>query len=158
MLSILPSLALSWAILFLVHPILSSPLDSQTIFQIGDSVDQPHHHHSHLSEWCAESKKAFLKAFKDGGVDEWVVVMGNEAADTDSMVSSLALAYHLAHRKKDPQKAVALLQIDAKAIPYRPENTLALKLARMQSLHADLLWTNCPGIEERWPRWSKVSL
>lgn len=62
-------------------------------------------------------------------------------ADTDSMASSLAMAYHLSHRYHQPEKAVALLQIDRKAVDYRPENTMALDFARLNSVHADLLST-----------------
>ena len=63
----------------------------------------------------------------------------SRTADTDSMASSLAMAYHLSHRYHQPEKAVALLQIDREAIDYRPENTLALDFARLNSVHADLL-------------------
>jgi len=80
-----------------------------------------------------------LEAFEKGGVGDWIVVIGNEAADTDTMASSLAMAYHLSHRYHQPEKAVALLQIDREAIDYRPENTLALDFARLNSVHADLL-------------------
>lgn len=99
---------------------------------------------SHLSQWCAESKRDFLKALKDGPANEWVIVVGNEAADTDSLVSSLAFAYHLAHRKHNPEKAVALFQIAAAAIELRPENTLALHRAGMRGVHDDLLSRSQP--------------
>ena len=55
------------------------------------------------------------------------------------MVSSLAFAHHLAHRKKNPEKAVALLQIDRPVLKLRKENELVLKQSRMGTVHRDLL-------------------
>jgi inorganic pyrophosphatase/exopolyphosphatase len=60
-------------------------------------------------------------------------------SDTDTMVSSLAFAHHLAHRKKNPEKAVALLQIERDVIGLRRENSLVLKQSRMGTVHRDLL-------------------
>jgi exopolyphosphatase len=64
--------------------------------------------------------------------------MGNQAGDTDSMVSSLAWAWQLSHSPK-PVKAVALLQTAYDAIDLRPENGMALEHARMAPLHGDML-------------------
>lgn len=55
------------------------------------------------------------------------------------MVSSLGMAYHLAHRKKNPQKAVALLQVDSHALSFRPENVLIMKDAGLQDPTKELL-------------------
>lgn len=114
-----------------------------------------------FAEWCKDSKARFLDALKNGGANEWVIVLGNEAAgesfhqkyphpcelmliislyaDTDSMVSSLATAYHLARRKVNPEKAVALLQVTRQALTYRPENQLIMKQAHMASIPKELL-------------------
>lgn len=60
-------------------------------------------------------------------------------SDTDSMVSSLGMAYHLAHRKHNPVKAVALLQVDSRALSFRPENVLVMKNAGLQDPTKELL-------------------
>jgi len=101
-------------------------------------------HDAHINEfdfydWCIASKAAFLESFKTGGTKEWTLVMGNEAADTDSMVSALGMAYHLSHRKKNPVKAVALLQVDSMALGFRPENVLVMKNAGLQDPTKELL-------------------
>lgn len=92
-----------------------------------------------FSDWAKRSKAEFLEAVTKGGADQWVMVMGNEAADTDSMVSSLAYAYHLAHRKKNPEKTVALLQVKSKALKFRPENQLVMKQAGLRQIDQELL-------------------
>jgi len=38
-----------------------------------------------FAEWCRDSKARFLDALRNGGADEWVMVMGNEAAGEFSL-------------------------------------------------------------------------
>jgi hypothetical protein len=57
------------------------------------------------------------------------------------MVSALGMAYHLSHRKKNPVKAVALLQVDSMALGFRPENVLVMKNAGLQDPTKELLST-----------------
>ena len=119
-------------------------------------------------DWCIASKAAFLESFKSGGTDQWTLVMGNEAAgscrsephvkndelnlltDTDSMVSALGMAYHLSHRKHDPQKAVSLLHVDSKALSFRPENVLIMRNAGLQDPTKELLSVSqCYGVNTK---------
>lgn len=51
------------------------------------------------------------------------------------------MAYHLSHRKKNPVKAVALLQVDSMALGFRPENVLVMKNAGLQDPTKELLST-----------------
>lgn len=53
----------------------------------------------------------FLEALRNNDADDWVIVMGNEAGDLDSLVSALTLSY-LYNHLETPQKAVALLQTE----------------------------------------------
>ncbi|KAM0751428.1 hypothetical protein T439DRAFT_288358 [Meredithblackwellia eburnea MCA 4105] len=92
----------------------------------------------HFSEWSRQTKKEFLEALSSNSAHDWVIVIGNEGGDLDSMASALAWAYHLMHLPT-PQKAVALLQTVADALDLRPDNKLALVYARMASGHRDLL-------------------
>lgn len=92
-----------------------------------------------LSVWAKSIKSQFLSEISDGRANEWVIVMGNEAGDTDSMAGAIGWAYHLTHLKKHPQKAISLLQTVEDALDLRPENQLALERSRMSPRHRDLL-------------------
>jgi len=91
-----------------------------------------------LSDWSALIKEQFMDDLIHDQAQNWTVVMGNEGGDLDSLVSSLAYAFHLNHLDP-PVKAVALLQTQEDALDLRPENVLALKEAHMKPGHADLL-------------------
>ncbi|GAA5985336.1 hypothetical protein JCM11641_006370 [Rhodosporidiobolus odoratus] len=92
----------------------------------------------HLSQWSRQNKEDFLSDLRNNSANEWLVVMGNEAGDLDSLVSAVALAYMYEHLDP-PQKAVALLQTEQDALDLRPENALALHYALMSTRHRDLL-------------------
>ncbi|GAA5968872.1 hypothetical protein JCM21900_000197 [Sporobolomyces salmonicolor] len=92
----------------------------------------------HLSQWSNETKVEFLNELRNNTANDWLVVMGNEAGDLDSMVSAMALAYAFSHTDP-PQKAIALLQTEEDALDLRPENQLSLTYARMSTGHRDLL-------------------
>ncbi|BGP41844.1 hypothetical protein JCM10449v2_005836 [Rhodotorula kratochvilovae] len=92
----------------------------------------------HLSEWSRQNKEDFLDALRNNSANDWIVVIGNEAGDADSLVSALALSYMYTHLP-EPQKAVALLQTEEDALDLRPENALMLHLAHMAPRHRDLL-------------------
>ena len=96
----------------------------------------------HFSEWSRATKKQFLIDWQAGRSSEWTLVQGNEGGDLDSMAAALTWAYHLEHSTMNtshPIKAIALLQTPTDALDLRPENTLALKDARMSTGHSDLL-------------------
>ncbi|KAM0790166.1 hypothetical protein ACM66B_005485 [Microbotryomycetes sp. NB124-2] len=95
---------------------------------------------SHFSQWSIQHKSQFLEALSNNKAQDWVICMGNEAGDTDSMVAALALAYTFSHDKENPhQKAVALLQTELDALYLRPENGLVLHYARFRNRHGDIL-------------------
>ncbi|POY70886.1 hypothetical protein BMF94_6063 [Rhodotorula taiwanensis] len=124
----------------------------------GDDDDEGSTGTGHLSQWSRQNKEDFIADLKNNDADDWIIVMGNEAGDLDSLVSAMALSYMYNHLDK-PQKAVALLQTEqgaqspgicassdnslippfADALDLRPENALALHYARMSSGHRDLL-------------------
>ncbi|KAI9625941.1 hypothetical protein KEM48_010641 [Puccinia striiformis f. sp. tritici PST-130] len=92
-----------------------------------------------LSKWARESRSQFFSDITQNRAREWIIVMGNEAGDTDSMAAAIAWAYHLSHMIHNPQKAIALLQTAEDALDLRPENHLALEKSQMSSRHRDLL-------------------
>lgn len=110
-----------------------------------------------FAETVKRPQEDFLEALRNNDADEYIVVMGNEAGDLDSLVSAVALSFMYNHLDP-PQKAVALLQTEqgasrvavtrretgadssrADALDLRPENALALHYAKMSSGHRDLL-------------------
>ena len=83
-LHLLPCLVLAAAALPTVQIALN------TVDPIAESSKAPS-----FPRWAQESEDAFIKALEAGNADDWVVTMGNQAGDMDSMVSALAWAYHL---------------------------------------------------------------
>ncbi|TKA62429.1 hypothetical protein B0A55_11366 [Friedmanniomyces simplex] len=119
--------------------------DQQAVFQptpIAASNNAIETGVGHFSEWSRATKKQFLTDWQAGRSSEWTIVAGNEGGDLDSMTAALTWAYHLEHSTQHtshPIKAIALLQTPTDALDLRPENTLALKNARMSTGHSDLL-------------------
>ncbi|KAK5108216.1 hypothetical protein LTR62_008672 [Meristemomyces frigidus] len=121
-----------------------TPQDDQTI--LGSSRWQrPDTGVGHFSEWSRHMKKHFWEDWQNGKSSDWVMVMGNEGGDLDSMTSALTWAYHLTHATQNtssPLKAIALLQTPSDQLDLRPENKLALQYAHMSAEHRDLLNIN----------------
>ncbi|GAA5907575.1 hypothetical protein JCM8208_000005 [Rhodotorula glutinis] len=122
--------------------ILLASTPSSALGDVHDTAriprDEPEVGTGHLSQWSKQNKDDFLDALRNNSATDWIVVMGNEASDADSLVSALALSYMYTHLP-EPKKAVALLQREEDALDLRPENGLALHYARMSSGHRDLL-------------------
>lgn len=96
----------------------------------------------HFSEWSRNAKRRFFLDWQESKELEWILVMGNEGGDLDSMASALTWAYHLEHstmNTSQPLKAIALLQTQMDALDLRPENKVALSNSKMTSEHEDLL-------------------
>lgn len=135
-----PTLLASAAVL--ATPLAASQPNQQHV------MAKPKHHPSrplgvgHFSEWSREIKREFLIDWQGGQASEWVIVMGNEGGDLDSMTSALTWAYHLQHstaNTSSPIKAIALLQTSKDALDLRPENKVALDNSLMTPRHSDLL-------------------
>ncbi len=121
-----------------VHAVEQRPLGSQIVRKPDTGV-------GHFSEWSRNSKKQFLVDWQSDKVDQWIIVMGNEGGDLDSITSALTWAYHLEHKSQiisEPMKVIALLQTPSDQLDLRPENKLALDDSRMNSEHRDLLNIN----------------
>ncbi|GAA5872712.1 hypothetical protein JCM8547_006322 [Rhodosporidiobolus lusitaniae] len=114
------------------------PLPDLALNELADFEDDDQAGTGHLSQWSRKNKEDFLSDLRNNRADDWIVVMGNEAGDLDSLVSAVALSFGFNHFEP-PQKAVALLQTDQDALDLRPENALALHYAKMSSGHRDLL-------------------
>ncbi|TIB72860.1 hypothetical protein E3Q23_03230 [Wallemia mellicola] len=95
--------------------------------------------HGRLSKWSADNKARFLSDLDKGKAGDWIIALGNEAADTDSLASSIAMAYHLEHTHGG-SNAIALLLTPRDSLDLRPENQMALENAKMSHQnHQDLL-------------------
>src|ERR1700712_5627391 len=49
----------------------------------------------HFSEWSRETKRQFLIDWQQDRASDWIIVLGNEGGDLDSMTAALTWAYHL---------------------------------------------------------------
>lgn len=99
----------------------------------------------HFSDWSRDTKKQFLIDWQDSKEEEWILVLGNEGGDLDSIASAMTWSYHLMHataNTSNPLKAITLLQTPTDALDLRPENKLALHNSQMSSGHRDLLNIN----------------
>ncbi|TNY24761.1 putative Exopolyphosphatase [Rhodotorula diobovata] len=81
----------------------------------------------------ARDKRDFLEAVRQGqGNDDWVVTVGNEAGDLDSLASALGYAHFAAQRSStsSPRRRYVPLVLTARPdLHLRPENVLALSSA-----------------------------
>ena len=121
----------------------SSPTEQVTLG--SQNLRKPNTGVGHFSEWSRDTKKRFLKDWQDDKASEWILVMGNEGGDLDSITSALTWAYHLEHASQNtsnPVKAIALLQTPSDQLDLRPENKVALDDSKMSSEHRDLLNIN----------------
>lgn len=120
-------------------------LQQEQISQLGESpTTSSTSEDGILSEWARTTKRDFLIDLTNNRADQWIIVMGNESGDTDSMAAAIAWAYHLSHQKTHKhtttgQKSIALLQTVEDALDLRPENQLALDASKMAPRHRDLL-------------------
>ncbi|GHJ89742.1 hypothetical protein NliqN6_6144 [Naganishia liquefaciens] len=80
-----------------------------------------------LVRFLREQKRAFLGALERGDAHGWVVVMGNEAGDLDSLASSIA--YASLASTLSTEHTLPLLLTPRKYMSLRPENALALNKA-----------------------------
>ncbi|PFH51194.1 hypothetical protein AMATHDRAFT_3323 [Amanita thiersii Skay4041] len=95
-----------------------------------------------LSQFLRNAKQKYLadiRADPPRG-NEWVVVMGNEAGDLDSLASSIAYAFCLSTYHN--LKAVPLIQIDREDLHLRAENLYALIAAGIDDPSSLLLLLN----------------
>ncbi|KAF7790598.1 hypothetical protein EIP86_001554 [Pleurotus ostreatoroseus] len=90
-----------------------------------------------LADFVSQQKTQYLTAVRDGSAKEWVVAMGNEAGDLDSMASAIAWAWYASTVQKTP--TVPLIQTPHADLHLRAENLHALSLAGFNSTKPDLL-------------------
>ncbi|GAA5910637.1 hypothetical protein JCM8208_007455 [Rhodotorula glutinis] len=91
-------------------------------------------------EQLAQDKRDFVAAVDSNSTRDWVVAVGNEAGDLDSLASALAYAHFAAQREpaSSSRRFVPLILTARTDLHLRPENILALEAAGVTS---DLLVT-----------------
>ncbi|TRM66880.1 hypothetical protein BD626DRAFT_565948 [Schizophyllum amplum] len=91
----------------------------------------------HLAKLIASHKAQYLNDVKSSKGKDWTVVMGNEAADLDSIASSIAYAWvqTVVHH----QPTIAYIQCERDDYSLRPENLHALHLAGFNDPATQLL-------------------
>ncbi|WVN90887.1 uncharacterized protein L203_106132 [Cryptococcus depauperatus CBS 7841] len=78
-----------------------------------------------LAGFLSSQKNSFLQDLKDGKGKGWIVVMGNEAGDLDSLASSIAFSQLSA--TLNASRVVPLVLTPPKYMTLRPENLLVLQ-------------------------------
>ena len=78
-------------------------------------------------------RKNFLKDLSNKNLSNWLVVLGNQANDLDSLASSIAFSqlFNGLPNSSSNLTPVAIVQSSRNDINLRPENTLALKLSNI---------------------------
>jgi exopolyphosphatase len=76
-----------------------------------------------LAAFVSQTKSRYLQDVKDGKGGDWIVAMGNEAGDLDSVASSIAYAWFATLAKK--QNIVPLIQTPHPDLGLRAENLYA---------------------------------
>ncbi|KAJ6481722.1 hypothetical protein C8R45DRAFT_310634 [Mycena sanguinolenta] len=114
----------------------------------GKPLGPPASESSSLANFLSTSKEKYLadiRATPSKGA-EWIVVMGNEAGDLDSVASSIAYAWVQSEIQKKP--CVPLIQIGQDDLNLRAENLYALKLAGISDPQKQLLSiTDLDGVQ-----------
>ncbi|GAA5925208.1 exopolyphosphatase [Sporobolomyces koalae] len=82
-----------------------------------------------LDQYLRDTRSDFLGRNSE---DAWVVVMGNEAGDLDSLASSIAYAYFASVTTTPPRKFVPLQLTPRADLSLRPENLASLSDASIE--------------------------
>ncbi|BGP02310.1 putative Exopolyphosphatase [Rhodotorula toruloides ATCC 204091] len=83
-----------------------------------------------IAQLLKSKKEAFLSAVSGGkGVKEWVISVGNEAGDLDSMACAIGYAHFAAESASSNRQYVPLVLTARSDLHLRPENVLALSSA-----------------------------
>ncbi|KIY68137.1 DHH phosphoesterase [Cylindrobasidium torrendii FP15055 ss-10] len=88
-----------------------------------------------LADFLTATKAQYLANVASGSADEYVMVMGNEAGDLDSVASAIAYSWITAQT----QPSIPFIQIRRDDLVLRPENLYALGLAGVNSPQDQLL-------------------
>lgn len=79
---------------------------------------------SRLADWLKSQRESFLYDVRHNKAAGWVIAVGNEAGDLDSLASSIS--YAALSSFLDAQKTIPLILTPANMLRLRPENRLAL--------------------------------
>ncbi|KAH7106863.1 DHH phosphoesterase [Auriculariales sp. MPI-PUGE-AT-0066] len=105
-----------------------------------------------LAEFLSTSKQGYLQSLREGKGSDWIVVMGNEAGDLDTLVSSIAYAYFSGNN------TVALQQTPRADLRLRPENMYALERSSLGTGDSLLCIDDLPADIPYPPPGSKFAL
>ncbi|EJD05301.1 DHH phosphoesterase [Fomitiporia mediterranea MF3/22] len=90
-----------------------------------------------LSTFLMDSKHHYLKDVQEDKGQGWIVAMGNEAGDLDSVASSIAYSWFASTVQQNP--CVALLQTRRDDLRLRPENIYAFSIISLSPSLEELL-------------------
>lgn len=84
---------------------------------------------SNLADWLKSQRESFLYDVRHNKASDWVIAVGNEAGDLDSLASSISYAALSSYL--DAQKTIPLILTPANMLRLRPENRLALNRSQV---------------------------
>ncbi|CAK9784543.1 DHH phosphoesterase [Cutaneotrichosporon oleaginosum] len=84
-----------------------------------------------LADWLLSQKESFLADLAAGRGKGWLIAVGNEAGDLDTIASSIAYAYLAASLQA--QRVIPVILTPRKFMHLRPENFLALAQSHIPS-------------------------
>lgn len=115
--------------------------------------------HDELASFLTKNKADFCRALDDGtSLEGWVIVMGNEAGDLDSIASAIGYAYFASHPSpsatthsatSSSYRYVPLYQTDKADLHLRPENVEAFKRSRIDPSSQILFLDDLKGQESK---------
>ncbi|KAK9895676.1 DHH phosphoesterase [Cystobasidium minutum MCA 4210] len=125
----------------------------------GQSTSSNGGQNDDLASFFEHNKADFMKALDDGSsLEGWVIVMGNEAGDLDSIASAIGYAYFAsqtassstsATSSTSPYRYVPLYQTEKADLHLRPENTEAFKRSNIDAGSQILFLDDLKGQESK---------
>lgn len=80
-----------------------------------------------LRSWLVQQNHNFIEAFFTADLKDWVLCVGNEAGDLDTLSSSIAFAYLSSFDNVSSTRYIPIQLTPSSAFQLRPENVAALK-------------------------------
>ncbi|KAG0142246.1 hypothetical protein CROQUDRAFT_717784 [Cronartium quercuum f. sp. fusiforme G11] len=80
-----------------------------------------------LRSWLVQQNQDFIKAFSRADLKDWVLCVGNEAGDLDTLSCSIAFAYLSNFEKEKKERYIPIQLTPSSAFQLRAENMAALK-------------------------------
>ncbi|KAH9441104.1 hypothetical protein MJO28_015915 [Puccinia striiformis f. sp. tritici] len=88
-----------------------------------------------LRHWLVRQHQSFTKDFATGSLNNWVVCVGNEAGDLDTLASSIGFSFFATLSNQSKTNYIPVQQTKSTDFSLRAENIQVLKLANLMDDH-----------------------